>query len=59
MDYTKAIQLIPKNAEYYYKPGNANYYLKDYKNAENDMRKCLELDPNNNNCKYALKIIKR
>ena len=44
-DYTKAIELNPKDAEAYYNRGTAKAELKDYKGARQDYTKAIKLNP--------------
>ena len=44
-DYTKAIELKPQSAEFYYARGLAYDMKDDYPNAEKDLRETLRLDP--------------
>ena len=45
-DYTKAIELNPKDADAYIGRGIDKHELKDYKGAIQDYTKAIELDPN-------------
>ena len=44
-DYTKALELSPKSAEFYYARGLAYDMKDDFPNAEKDLRETLRLDP--------------
>ena len=44
-DYTKAIELKPQSAEFYYARGLAYDMKDDFPNAEKDLRETLRLDP--------------
>ena len=44
-DYTKALELNPKSAEFYYARGLAYDMKDDFPNAEKDLRETLRLDP--------------
>ena len=44
-DYTKAIEIDPSDAHYYYSRGNAKEKLEDYQGAIDDWNKAIELDP--------------
>ena len=46
-DYTKAIELNPDNAEYYYKRGMSKYFSDDKKGSIVDFNKAIELNPDN------------
>jgi tetratricopeptide (TPR) repeat protein len=44
-DYDQAVQNDPKDAENYFKRGNASFQRKNYAEAIKDYDKALELDP--------------
>jgi len=46
-DFTKTIELIPKDADAYNDRGEANFNLGNYTDAVNDFKKAVKLVPNN------------
>ena len=46
-DYSKAIEIDPKNSIFYYNRGFAYYNLGQWENAIADYSKAIEIDPNN------------
>ena len=51
---SKAIQSNPQVAAYYAARGQARYYLGRYQEAHDDYRRCLELDPSNDEARLRL-----
>ncbi len=56
-DFTKAIELDPKNDEAYYYRGKVKNKLQDFSGAINDYNKALEINPQNNKAKTSLDIL--
>jgi tetratricopeptide (TPR) repeat protein len=44
-DYTKALEINPKNSYSYYNRGNSKSKLKDYLGAIEDFTKAIEINP--------------
>ena len=57
-DYTKAIELDPKDADAYYNRGISKGELKDYYGAISDYTKAIELDPKDADAYYNRGISK-
>jgi tetratricopeptide (TPR) repeat protein len=53
-DYTKAIELKPQSADFYYARGLAYDMKNDFPNAEKDLRETLRLDPS---MKSAVEVV--
>jgi len=52
LDYTKAIELNPKDSEAYYNRGTAKHKLQDYRGATQDYNKAIELNPKDSEAYY-------
>ncbi|MGE5397233.1 MAG: tetratricopeptide repeat protein [Chitinophagales bacterium] len=53
-DFTRATEIDPSNAEYYYFLSNAYHLNKQYENSIEAIKKAINLDPNNSKYYYCL-----
>lgn len=47
LDYSKVIEIEPRNLEAYFRRGRANYWKGKYTQAILDLSKAIEMDPSN------------